>query len=333
MITNFFFLYDPFGYVLSPVSLIVVGLTAWLFLRGLKIHARCLGRVSGWRRTAFFAGLAAVLVATNGPLAPLGHSLFSVHQVEHLLLRLVGPLLIAVSQPWLGLQAGLKREWRRRLAAIGRARIPRFLALPASATSLLIGALFVWQIPMIYALTQRIAAMEALAHLSMVLAGLWYFALLFDLRDPPEGARRGARLMSGFVVIVSNIFLGSLTTLKDVPLYGSEIIAASDGRLRALADETIGGYVIWVPSSMVLIVAIILVLNGWNAAEERRWTSRYDLMRQSNAAALEFPETAEELRLKVEKPNRDMGRTLALGAFSMFMVGMITVVTIVYGLG
>ena len=34
MITNFFFLYDPFGYVLSPVSLIVVGLTAWLFLRG-----------------------------------------------------------------------------------------------------------------------------------------------------------------------------------------------------------------------------------------------------------------------------------------------------------
>ena len=57
MITNFFFLYDPFGYVLSPVSLIVVGLTVWLFLRGLKIHARCLGRVSGWRRTAFFVGL------------------------------------------------------------------------------------------------------------------------------------------------------------------------------------------------------------------------------------------------------------------------------------
>jgi len=100
MITNLFFLYDPFGDELSPVSLIVVGLTAWLFLRGLKIHVRCLGRVSGWRRTVFFVGLAVVLVATNGPLPPLGHSLFSVHQVEHLLLRLVGPLLIAVSQPW-----------------------------------------------------------------------------------------------------------------------------------------------------------------------------------------------------------------------------------------
>ncbi|MEM7671522.1 MAG: hypothetical protein AAF317_20770, partial [Pseudomonadota bacterium] len=53
MITNLFLLYDPFGDALSPVSLIVVGLTAWLFLRGLKIHARCLGRVSGRRRTGF----------------------------------------------------------------------------------------------------------------------------------------------------------------------------------------------------------------------------------------------------------------------------------------
>lgn len=83
---------------------------------------------------------------------------------------------------------------------------------------------------MIYALTQRIAAMEALAHLSMVLAGLWYFAMLFDLRDPPEGARRGARLMSGFVVIVSNIFLGSLTTLKEVPLMDQK------SSQRAVAD-------------------------------------------------------------------------------------------------
>ena len=55
-------------------------------------------------------------------------------------------------------------------------------------------------------------------------------------------------------------------------------------------------------------------------------------MRGSNVAALEFPETAAELRLKVEKPNRDMGRTLALGAFAMFSIVMITLVTIVYAL-
>jgi len=64
----------------------------------------------------------------------------------------------------------------------------------------------------------------------------------------------------------------------------------------------------------------------------RRWTSRDELVRGSNSAALEFPETAEELRLKVAKPNRDMGRTLAIGALVMFFIVMTTVVTIVYAL-
>ncbi|MEQ8730384.1 hypothetical protein [Roseitalea porphyridii] len=56
------------------------------------------------------------------------------------------------------------------------------------------------------------------------------------------------------------------------------------------------------------------------------------MVRGSNSAALEFPETAEELRLKVAEPNRDMGRTLAIGALVMFFIVMTTVVTIVYAL-
>jgi putative membrane protein len=324
--------YDPFGYAISPVSFVSVGLAAWVYMRGLARSSRILGRITVWRQVQFFTGIACLLVATNAPLAPLGHSLFSLHQVEHLLLRLAGPLLFAVSQPWRILQAGLAREWRRHLNALGNRGIVRFMAHPAMATALLVAALYVWQVPVLYGLAQRVPAIEMFAHLSMVLAGIWYFGMLLNPKDPPDGARRGARLISGFVVIVSNIFLGALTTLKEVGLYASYQTARNSSGLSALADETIGGYTIWVPSSMVLIAAIILVLNGWNAAEVRRWNTRYELMRGSNVAALEFPETAAELRLKVEKPNRDMGRTLALGAFAMFSIVMITLVTIVYAL-
>jgi len=323
--------YDPFGYAISPVSFVSVGLAAWLYMRGLAGSSRILGRITVWRQVQFFTGIACLLVATNVPLAPLGHSLFSLHQVEHLLLRLAGPLLFAVSQPWRILQAGLAREWRRHLNALGNRGIVRFMAHPAMATALLVAALYVWQVPVLYGLAQRVPAIEMLAHLSMVLAGIWYFGMLFDPRDPPEGARRGARLISGFAVIVSNIFLGSLTTLKEVSLYASYQTAGT-GLLDPLSDETMGGYTIWVPSSMLMIAAIILVMNGWNAAEVRRWNSRYELVRGSNSAALEFPETAEELRLKVAKPNRDMGRTLAIGALVMFFIVMTTVVTIVYAL-
>ena len=327
----YFLLFDPFGYAISPVSLVSVSLAAWIYMRGVARSTRLRGTVSIWRQALFFAGLTCILAATNAPLASLGHSLFSVHQVEHLLLRLAGPLLFAVSQPWRLLQAGLNRRWRRYLGALGKSIALRFLAHPVTATAALITSLFIWQIPLLYGLAQRIAAIEMFAHFAMVLAGIWYFGMLFDPRDPPEGARRGARLISGFAVIVSNIFLGSLTTLKEVSLYASYQTAGT-GLLDPLSDETMGGYTIWVPSSMLMIAAIILVMNGWNAAEVRRWNSRYELVRGSNSAALEFPETAEELRLKVAKPNRDMGRTLAIGALVMFFIVMTTVVTIVYAL-
>lgn len=330
MTTNFFLL-DPLGYAISPAVILCIGLAAWAYISGLARSVRIRGTVSIWRQILFFAGLALILAATNGPLASLGHSFFSVHQVDHLLLRLAGPLFIAVSQPWRILQASLKRRWRRNLSALSSSRWVGFMAHPAIATFLLVVALFTWQIPVLYGLAQRIAAIEVLAHLAMVLAGVWYFGMLFDPRDPPEGARRGARLISGFVVVVSNIFLGSLTTLKEVSLYAS-YQTTKTGLLGALPDETIGGYMIWVPSSMVMIAAIILVMNGWNASEVRRWDARYELMRGSNTAALEFPETAEELRLKVARSNRDMGRTLALSALVMFLIVMITVVTIVYAL-
>ncbi|MGK7296861.1 MAG: cytochrome c oxidase assembly protein [Candidatus Wenzhouxiangella sp. M2_3B_020] len=319
--------YDPLGYALSPLMIILVLLAAALYWRGLSLPRRLAPRPAAWRQALFFSGLACILVATNAPLGPLGHDLFSAHQGEHLLLRLLGPLLIAVSRPWRQLAAALARPWRQRVAAVGQGRLVRWLAHPAAATATLIGALYMWQVPGLYGLAQRFAMIEVAAHLIMAAAGVWYFGVLLDLRDPPEGARRGARLMSGFVVIVSNILLGALTTLKESVIYAGHQAGTWPGRFSALADETTGGYIIWVPSSMIMIAAIILIINGWDMSEERRWNARF-ARPLSNSAALEFPETAEELRLKVAVPNQRMGRTLALGALSMFAIVMTTALAV-----
>jgi putative membrane protein len=192
---------------------------------------------------------------------------------------------------------------------------------------MLIAGLFVWQIPPAYGLAQRIPAVETFAHILMMATGLWYFAMLLDPRDPPEGHARGARLMSGFVLIVSNILLGSLTTLKATVIYSEYHSLVRSGTLSPMADETIGGFTIWVPSSMVMILSIILVLNEWNRAEEQRWAMRFT-HRCSNSAALEFPETAAELQLKVADPNRQVGRSLALGALAMFCLVMVTAISV-----
>jgi len=319
--------YDPFGPALSPVAVVLLLAILCLYLRGLSRPTRLRRPVTRLQMGFFLAGLGSIALAGNGPLAPAGHSLFFAHQVEHLLLRLLGPLLIVISRPWHLIHVALSRRWRRRLVSYREKRLTRILAHPAVATAMLITSLYVWQIPEAYGLAQNSPAVEILAHILMVATGLWYFAMLLDPRDPPEGHARGARLMSGFVLIVSNILLGSLTTLKETVVYSEYHSLAGSSTMSPLVDETIGGYTIWVPSSMIMILAIILVLNEWHRAEERRWANRF-AHQQSNSAALEFPETAEELWLKVSDPNRQMGRSLALGALAMFSLVMVTAISV-----
>jgi len=48
---------------------------------------------------AFFGGVAAVFLALQSPLETLSDHLFIAHQLEHMLLRTVGPMLLMLSSP------------------------------------------------------------------------------------------------------------------------------------------------------------------------------------------------------------------------------------------
>lgn len=327
--------FDPFGPALSPVALALIGGLVWLYLRGASRPRLVRERVGAVRHALFAAGTVLLVFAFDGPLASFGPRLFAAHQLQHLLIRLLGPLLLVLAYPWPVLRAGLPHRMRRvlgrfsnRPAANSAARILTRLDV---SFALLIGALYFWQVPTLHNAALAIPPLALLAHLGMTLAGLNFFAVVLDRRDAPEGSTQSLRLLALVGVILSNILLGSLTTMKEVVLYTGYNTAGRLGFFAPLADETAGGYTIWVPSSFVIIAAIILVFNGWNAAEVRRWNARNDWS-GSNATALDFPETAHELRLKVDDPNRRMGRTLALVSAAMFATVMITGATIIYAL-
>ena len=327
--------FDPFGPELSPVVLALLAATSWLYLRGASRHRLIGAHKSNAQQLLFAIGIILFALAFNAPLAPSGQQLFAAHQVQHLVIRLLAPMLLALACPWPVLWAGLPRGTRRGLGRVGgrpewKAAARAMNRLDVSFV-LLVAALYVWQVPALHNAAVVMPPLALIAHLSMALAGLNFFSVVLDHRDAPKGATQSLRLLALVGVIVSNILLGALTTLKEVVLYTSYDIAGRLWNFAPLADETVGGYTIWVPSSFVILAAIIMVFNGWNAAEERRWTARND-WRGSNSAVLDFPETAYELGLKVSGPNRRMGRTLALVAAAMFATVMITTVMIIYAL-
>ena len=316
---------NHFGPLLASLGgLAAIAVVTW---RGYFKYGRMIRQRSHMRLAVFLVGLGATAVAFFGPLPDLGHKYFFMHQVDHLVARLLGPMLIALSRPGGWLAAGLSRRWRAKFSSVFRLPLVRAVRSPFGATIILILSLYIWQLPAIYAYAQVSEMLEFTAHLGMAAAGISYFLGLFSPSGLVGAWSYGARLMSVFVVIVSNILLGALITLKEVALYSSSPMTLSIGERFGLADETTGGCIIWVPSSMVMIVAILLVMNEWNKDEEERWQVRNE-KRLSNSAALEFPETAYELKLKSAEPNRRMGQTLAIGSLAMFTIVILTAVTV-----
>lgn len=291
-------------------------------------------RVSTVRHILFSLGILALIVSYNAPLAPEGQQLFALHQVQHLLIRLLGPLLIVLSYPLPVLRAGLPRDLRRHLRRVmQRPAIAKGIGYVTSvplAFVILVGWFYLWQTPFLHNAALGAPALALFAHMGMTLSGLLLFGVVMDRRDAPEGATHSLRLMALLGVILSNILLGSLTTMKEVVLYVGYDIPRQILERAALADETVGGYLIWVPSSMLIIAAIILVFNGWNAAETQRWNARHDHQSGSNVAALAYPETAEELWIKVADSNRRMRLTLFMVPPTIFAVVMTTFIMIVY---
>ncbi len=326
---------DPFGPEASPVVLAVAAGVAWLYLRGLRRPRLAGGQPGLLRPLLFAAGVLALVLSLDAPLSPPAQKLFLVHQVQHLLVRLLGPLLIVLSRPWPVLAAGLPRTWRKLLGRMGtRPAVARaralFLRLPV-AFALLVASLYLWQVPALHEAALATPPLALLAHGAMVAAGLLFFALILDPRDPPEGAPHPFRALALIGVILSNILLGSLTTLKETVLYTGYGTGERLWGFAPLADETIGGYTIWVPSSILILLTLLILTNGWNAAESRHWAARHG-WRGSNSAALEYPETAEELWLKVKDTNRRTGRTMAAISLTVFAFVVITVTVLVYAL-
>lgn len=309
---------DLSAWVLSPDIVLPTLLAALVY--GLGLWRRGLGetRLHLWRHAAFFAGLASVFLALQSPLDPLAERLFSLHQLQHLLLRMLGPMLITLSWPAAVLVAGLPGPLRRRALAPSLASGPLravfgFLAQPLVATGLFIAALYAWEVPDWHNAALLDDLIHYAMHATMLAAGLLFWWRVFDRRPPPQGARYGIRVLMLGLVILSNIAAGAYTTLKENPLYGAYDVFGRLFGTTALGDEQLGGVVIWIPSSMMCLIAVLVVLHLWGRHETRS-EERHQAWSAANPGASRRPTTAAEMVAR----QRPKNRALALG-FTAFV--------------
>ncbi len=267
---------------ISPEILVGLALLAGFYIAGLRRRGAAGELPSMWRRGFFFSGLLVIFVALQSPIDPLAERLFFMHQVQHLLLRAVGPMLLALSVPQSVLLLGIPRWPRGHILAPvvsnrGLGGVMAFLTHPVIATIVFIASLWFWQIPRYHELALRDPAAHYLMHVSMLGSGLLFWWRVFDSRPAPKGLRHGYRLMMIWIGVLATILLGSYTAVKSSLLYPAYGPGERLWDLTPKGDELIGGVIIWIPGSMMFVIAAIIVIHAWGKQETRDHDRHRDL--------------------------------------------------------
>lgn len=258
----------------APDILAGIALAAALYGAGLWQQRAKERAVPRWRHAAYFTGLVALFLALQSPLDALADRSFFMHQLQHLLLQTLAPMLLMLAAPQAILVAGTPPALRRALLGPILASRPvrvvfGFLTRPWIAAFLLVASLYAWHWPPYHDLAVRDEAVHYLMHFTMLAAGLVFFACVFDPRPAPLGARYGVRIGILSAAMTANVILGAALALKEAPLYAAYGEVARLWQMGALEDEQLGALIMWIPGSAAWVPAFFVLLRMWGAQEAR----------------------------------------------------------------
>jgi putative membrane protein len=212
--------------------------------------ASTLARVRDHRRrewTALIGGVVVILGAVLPPFDEAADRSFSAHMLQHVLLINVGAPLLAIAWPL------LLGRWRDVTWLNGLAR-------PVPALVLSTAALWSWHIPAVYDFALKHEVVHALEHLMFIGAFMLFWRPLMN--DAIAGSQlrtNESRVLYLTIGMFATGLLAALITFSGHLLYPFYAASASGGR-SPLADEHLGGGVMWVAGAVTFGLAVLLTL-------------------------------------------------------------------------
>jgi putative membrane protein len=266
-----------FSWTIDPALLWVI-FAATLYWLG-SAGARPRSAARRWRTMAFAAGLATIVVALASPLDGLADKLQWAHMLQHVLLLLVAPPLLALARPWnrmwrglpLGLRRSVAREVTRGRWSSHLRRAARVLGDPVLSWLVFSVTLAFWHVPFAYDATLRSSLVHALEHGLFFGTGLLFWTRVIDSPPWRSPLPDGARAVYVVSAMVAGWLLALVLAVSSSPLYTPYAAEASrPGGISALADQQLAAGVMWVPGSIPFTIAIIAIVYRWLEPERAR---------------------------------------------------------------
>lgn len=271
--------FDPF--VVIGIA-VVAGGSVWAVRRVNRQHPG--NRQPAYRSWLFLGGLVAIGIALLSPIETYEGALFSVHMVQHIMLEFVAaPLLLAGAPITLTLRAA-SPSVRRGLLAVLQSRLVHLISFPVVAWVLFAGVNWGWHFSVFYDQALESAPLHYFQHATFLGAALLFWWPVLGVDPSPWRLPHPVRVLYLFLAMPQNSFLGVALLSASTALYPHYVTNVRSWGLTPLADQQLGGMLMWVIGDLAFLAGMAVVVLAWMRHEERR-TARLDARLAAERAA------------------------------------------------
>jgi cytochrome c oxidase assembly factor CtaG len=245
----------------APVVTVGVAVLAVLYVVGIvRVRRRHPARPWPWLRSlAFFAGLVAVVLATESSIGAYDDVLFSVHMVQHLMLIMVAPALLVVGRPiTLLLHASRNpvHTWTKRVI---RSRVATALTCPPVAATIYAVTIIGTHLTGFMNLTLTHDNVHNAEHLLYLVAGYLYFLPLIGSEPIRWKMSFPSRFLLLALTMPVDTFVGVVLLQANHELFPAYARSGRTWGPSPLSDLHAGGAIMWVGGDSIMFVFIVCV--------------------------------------------------------------------------
>lgn len=232
----------------------------------------------GWRLGCYWGGLTLIFLSLVSPIDTLGATYFFMHMIQHLLLAMFAPPLLLLGNPMPVMMWGLPMRLRK---GFGRILFNKNAPLRKPLTALTNPGIvwFVWVVTLwgwhdadAYSFALRNDFAHDVEHFTFFWTAMFFW---WHITGAAPRFHKRLSLLSRFGMAIAavppNMVLGVILSFVDQPIYDYYLSVPKLPWLQdTVVDQQIGGVIMWVPGSMMYVIAAIVTMARYLSEQEEQ---------------------------------------------------------------
>jgi len=223
---------------------------------------------TGWRLVAYWGGLTLVAIALMSPIDVLGEQLFYMHMIQHLLLVMLAPPLLLIANPFPFFLWGLPHTARRTGAGLFKTKssfrhVLRTVTPPGIIWIVYTACLLGWHDPSAYNWALRSEWVHDIEHCTFFITALLFWWHVIG--NGPHIHRRFTQMTRVVYLLISvpvTMLTGIAIAFSSEPIYTYYTTVPRLWGISIMNDQILGGVIMWIPGSMMYIIAALILVAG-----------------------------------------------------------------------